>query len=147
MYELFSESSLFEYLRLPTVISSDNSKDIHIPMTSTTIAAGVNYTYPFHIDSRNFKLSWEFETKSYDILFGIARFNPSEPSKSLSYLSPMKTYSPNEMHSESVVIEEPGDYELIWDNSHSWIREKNINYKLDVIKMEMTSSEKVEYNK
>ena len=51
------------------------------------------------------------------------------------------------MHTGFTVIEEPGVYELIWDNSHSWLREKKLNYKVDVTRMQMTDNEKSSYNK
>ena len=92
-------------------------------------------------------MCWEFETLSYDILFGISKVSSKDGSKESSVLVPLANYAPDTNHSGSVILEEPGTYELSWDNSHSWLREKNVTYKIDVVKMEMTGFEKSAYNK
>lgn len=32
-----------------------------------------------------------------------------------------------------VVVDKPGVYHLVWDNSYSWMRKKVINYKVDIV--------------
>lgn len=99
------------------------------------------------MDAKKFRIEWEFETISYDIQFGISRSNGKEGAGPSSFISPLKTFLPNQIHTGFIVIEEPGVYELVWDNSHSWLREKKLNYKVDVTRMQMTEHEKSSYNK
>lgn len=113
-------------------------------MTTVTVSAGNAFALPVKIEAKNFRLSWEFETISYDIQFGIRKVLGNEGT---SYIYPLCTFQPNQMHQESIIIEESGSYELVWDNTHSWLREKNINYKVDAERMQMTNQEKSVYNK
>ena len=147
MNDLFSDSCLFLFVIVFWILYSDTNKDIHIPLTSITIAAGVVHRVPIHVDGSHFKLSWEFKTIAYDIVFEIVQIRSKHDSTSTHTIFSSAAYSPDVDHTGSIVIKETGDYELIWDNSHSWFREKKVAYKVDVERMEMTATEKVAYNR
>ena len=62
-------------------------------------------------------------------------------------VNPLLSYSPNKVHSGSLTINETGTYVLVWDNSHSWLREKTINYKVDLRKLERSNEEISSFSK
>ena len=33
----------------------------------------------------------------------------------------------------NIVVDKPGVYHLVWDNSYSWMRRKVVNYKVDIV--------------
>lgn len=113
---------------------------------SITIVAGSSLKLLAIVDKKQSVITWEFNTMGYDISFGIAK-NEDPPKSRLEYLSPLLSYSPDKVHSGSLTINEPGAYLLVWDNSHSWLREKIISYKVTVRKLERSVDEISSFSK
>ena len=44
-------------------------------------------------------------------------------------------------------LEDPGKYLLIWDNTHSWIRERNIMFKVERTLGERSTGDRMSYAK
>ena len=98
------------------------------------------------MDKKQSVITWEFITRGYDISFGIVRnedLSDSQP----EFVSPLLSYSPDKVHSGSLTVNDPGTYILFWDNSHSWLREKNISYKVNVRKLERSVEEISSFSK
>ena len=52
-------------------------------------------------------------------------------------------YPPDCPQQGKIVFEEAGEYFFIWDNTYSWIREKNVVYSIEIVLPEETLEEKV----
>ena len=65
----------------------------------------------------------------------------------ISYVVPLRSFLSNKKHSGSVVLTEPGHYVLLWDNTSSWFREKNIQYSVHVTAMERSIQQTCDYNR
>ena len=144
--ELFGESTLSECVCLYLVIFSDSNPNYPISGSSISIIAGASFSLPIKVDKKRSLLTWEFTTIGYDILFGIMKHEGGSKMHHVQ-VNPLLSYSPNKVHSGSLTINETGTYVLVWDNSHSWLREKTINYKVDLRKLERSNEEISSFSK
>jgi len=84
---------------------------------------------PFLVERGN-SLKWEFSTINHDIVFGV--FYESDDGNLIEVVRPCRYNA----HKESVVgtlqVTNPGVYVLIWDNTYSYIRGKNLIYKAHI---------------
>ena len=122
------------------MICSDNGLEKHITGDSITIVAGSSHRLLVIVDRKQSVITWEFTTRGYDISFGIVK-NDDLSDLPPEFASPLLAYSPDRVHSGSLTVNEPGRYILCWDNSHSWLREKTISYKVNVRKLERSVEE------
>lgn len=83
----------------------------------------------------------------YDILFGVLKISETDEKGSYTPVQPLLQYSPDELHYGKLAVEEPGRYVLLWDNTHSWLREKSVNLKVEMTRGTMTLNEKMNYSR
>ncbi|XP_042905279.1 SEC14-like protein 2 isoform X1 [Parasteatoda tepidariorum] len=103
------------------------SKKLVIPRTST-IEIDLDIVVPGSL------IQWEFEAKSKDVAFGLFFKEKSGDDVKVTELVPIIRLE-CELCSETGVYkcEMPGTYTLVFDNSYSWIRSKEIYYKVSVV--------------
>ena len=111
------------------------------------IVAGSVYSLPLTTERSNVVLRWEFESSEYSVLFGIAEVDTEDAGNSLRYLNSLSDYPPNIVHQGEITLRDPGKYLLIWDNTHSWIRERNVAFKVERTLGERSTEDVVSYGK
>ena len=111
------------------------------------IVAGSMYSLPLTTERSNVMLRWEFESDEYSVQFGIAKVDTEDESNTLRYLNSLSDYPPNTVHQGEIALEDPGKYLLIWDNTHSWIRERNVTFKVEKTLGERSAEDVVSYAK
>ena len=121
--------------------------EFHIGPCSTEILAGTRFQLPLVIEKKKTMLSYEFESKDYDVQFEIVKVEKEGEETVRKPILPMLTYSPNKKCTGSKILNEPGDYLLIWDNTHSWLRGREIHYQIDLSHVEATVEEDSVYNR
>lgn len=120
--------------------------EFNIGPCSVEILAGTSFQLPLVIEKKNTMLSYEFESKDYDVQFEIVKVEKDGEETVKKPILPELTYSPNKKCTGSKILNESGEYLLIWDNTHSWLRGKEINYHVNLSHVEATVEEKNAYN-
>ena len=121
--------------------------EFHVGPCSTEIQAGTTFQLPLLIEKKKTLLSYEFQSKDYDVLFQIVKVERDGEESVAVPITPMLSYSPNTKHTGSRILSESGKYLLIWDNTHSWLRGKEIDYKIDLSRVKRTAEEDIAYNR
>lgn len=121
--------------------------EFHIGPCSTEILAGTRFQLPLVIEKKKTMLSYEFDSKDYDVQFEIVKVEKEGEETVRKPILPVLTYSPNKKCTGSKILNEPGDYLLIWDNTHSWLRGREIHYQIDLSHVEATVEEASAYNR
>ena len=121
--------------------------EFHIGPCSTEILAGTRFQLPLVIEKKKTMLYYEFESKDYDVQFEIVKVEKEGEETVRKPILPVLTYSPNKKCTGSKILNEPGDYLLIWDNTHSWLRGREIHYQIDLSHVEATVEESSAYNR
>ena len=122
------------------VILRNKNKIMKLKTTAITIKAGTSFELPLMVTKPNTTVHWVFHTKVYDIHFGIAKEGEG---KERQYVVVNTAYPPDCPQQGKIVFEEAGEYFFIWDNTYSWIREKNVVYSIEIVLPEETLEEKV----
>lgn len=92
------------------------------------VPAGEAFSLPIHVERGGSILSYGFETKGYDINFGI---DAKDERMNLTELMPMtRVESQNMSEQGKVEIKEPSLITLKWDNSYSWMTNKTLSYTI-----------------
>ena len=125
----------------------DTTSFVLVVEDSTVIVAGSVYSLPLTTERSNVVLRWEFESDEYSVLFGIAKVDAEGENNTLRYLNSLSDYPPNVVHQGERTREDPGKYLLIWDNTHSWIRERNITFKVERTLGERSIGDRMSYAK
>lgn len=104
---------------------------------SHTVGAGSSWTLPVHVARAGSELRWDFCTSSGDLNFAV-RFRPPDGAKDADkprdLLAPRKVpFMRHEPHSGSLCCREPGTYELVFDNSYSWLTRKEVSYSVQLL--------------
>ncbi|XP_065300015.1 SEC14-like protein 2 isoform X1 [Dermacentor albipictus] len=104
---------------------------------SHTIGAGSKWTLPVPVARAGSELRWDFCTLSGDVIFAV-RFRPSggatDADKPRDLVAPRKVpFMRHEPHSGSLCCQEPGTYELVFDNSYSWLTRKEVSYSVQLL--------------
>jgi len=87
-------------------------------------------------------LKWEFMTDDYDIAFGVY-YKP--PSGGREPLVPVKRVNCHTMPDDGCfTCERLGTYEICFDNSYSWTRNKNVYYIVELLESDVTTKEEVD---
>ena len=128
-------------------IPRDEMTLIPIGSKSVVIVAGSSFSLPVSVYRTNCVIQWEFQSVKYDIQFGVLKVEELEENVSYSPILPLSQYSPDEVHSGKLALEEPGRYVLLWDNTHSWLREKSVNLKVDMTQGTRTLKERMDYSR
>ncbi|XP_071039298.1 retinal-binding protein-like [Parasteatoda tepidariorum] len=82
----------------------------------------------------NSVIEWEFETKTRDIGFGLffKELEAEDKEKIIEIVSLQRLDAENFSETGMLKCDKPGTYILLFDNSYSWIRSKEIYYKATV---------------
>ncbi|KAL1444980.1 hypothetical protein MTO96_045273, partial [Rhipicephalus appendiculatus] len=104
---------------------------------SHTVGAGSSWTLPVTVARADSELRWDFCTSSGDLKFAV-RFRPNngagDANESRDLMPPaMVPCSRHEPHSGSLHCQEPGTYELVFDNSYSWLTRKEVSYSVKLL--------------
>lgn len=104
---------------------------------SHTIGAGSSWTLPVSVARAGSELRWDFCSSSGDLKFAV-RFRPSGDAKDADEprdLVPptVVPFSRHEPHSGNLCCQEPGTYELVFDNSDSWLTRKEVSYNVKLL--------------
>ncbi|KAL3242079.1 hypothetical protein MRX96_047817 [Rhipicephalus microplus] len=104
---------------------------------SHTIGAGSSWTLPVSVARAGSELRWDFCTSSGDLKFTV-RFRSNNGARNADesrdlVLPTMVPCSRHEPHSGSLHCQEPGTYELVFDNSHSWLTRKEVSYSVKLL--------------
>ena len=129
------------------VSNRDETTLIPVSSKSVVIVAGSSFSLPVSVYRTNCVIQWEFQSIKYDVLFGILKVDEMEENGSYDPILPLSQYSPDEVHCGKLSIEEPGRYVLLWDNTHSWLREKSVNLKVEMTQGTRTMNEMMDYSK
>lgn len=129
------------------MIYRDETSLIPVSSKSVVIVAGSSFSLPVSVYRRNCVIVWEFESVKYDILFGVLKISETDEKDPYTPVQPLLQYSPDELHYGKLAVEEPGRYVLLWDNTHSWLREKSVNLKVEMTRGTMTLNEKMNYSR
>lgn len=78
-------------------------------------------------------LEWEFETKSRDIGFGLFHKKLIDGEENNIELIPIQRINTDEYADTGLYLcEEGGNYIMVFDNTYSWVRAKEIFYRVEV---------------
>ncbi|CAL1296159.1 unnamed protein product [Larinioides sclopetarius] len=89
----------------------------------------------FEVEEGNSLLEWEFETKNKDISFGVYfKENSGNESKLIELLPKRKIDTDYEPETGMLKCEQSGIYVIVFDNSYSWLFEKEIYYKIRIVR-------------
>ncbi|GFT32507.1 SEC14-like protein 3 [Nephila pilipes] len=87
----------------------------------------------FEVHEPNSFLEWEFETKNRDIAFGVYfRENTLNHSKPVEILPKQRIDTCYEPETGIYKCEKAGTYIVVFDNSYSWIHQKDIFYRMKI---------------
>ncbi|XP_054714859.1 SEC14-like protein 2 [Uloborus diversus] len=102
-----------------------------------TLSRASFHEEPVEVREGQSLLEWEFETKSRDIGFGLFYQDISSGEEKMVELVPIQRIDTDE-YSESGVFkcEKEGKYVILFDNTYSWLRPKEIFFKISVISPE-----------
>lgn len=128
-------------------IYRDTTSFVLVKEDSAVIVAGSVYSLPLTTERSHVVLRWEFESNEYSVLFGIAKVDTDDANNTLQYLDSLSDYSPNTVHQGEITLVDPGKYLLIWDNTHSWIRERNVTFKVERTLGERSTEDILSYGK
>ncbi|KAG8180409.1 hypothetical protein JTE90_022758 [Oedothorax gibbosus] len=85
-----------------------------------------------HIDEPGSLIEWDFETRSRDIGFGLFR---KESEEELTELVPLQRLETSDFFETGMYkCDKAGDYVALFDNSYSWVRSKEIFYRIRIVK-------------
>nr|XP_037280614.1 SEC14-like protein 2 [Rhipicephalus microplus] len=105
---------------------------------SCTVGAGCCWSLPVSVDHAGSELRWKFNTASGDVAFSV-RFRPfrntADGEKETRDLVVAKRLpsSNSEPHRGRLCCNEPGTYELVFDNSFSWLTRKELSYSVELL--------------
>ena len=108
--------------------------------TDVIVKAGKEFILPIMVSKAGTTIHWVFHTNTYDIHFGIAKLNENNERV---WIVANTAYPPSDPQQGKVVIKEPGNYFLVWDNTYSWFHEKSVFYSIETIMPEPTVDEQV----
>ena len=120
------------------------NKVLKMTTTSVTVKAGTSFELPLRIEKAETIVNWTFKCKGYDIYYGISH---AEANGKHNYVIASTSYTPDAEHKGSVTFHKEGEYFLVWDNSYSWLREKNVEYSVEIIRPDLTPHEMVACSK
>ncbi|GFY71426.1 retinal-binding protein, partial [Trichonephila inaurata madagascariensis] len=87
----------------------------------------------FEVMEPNYYLVWEFETKDRDIAFAVYfQEKTSKKSKPIEILPKQRIDTYYEPETGMYKCQRAGTYIVVFDNSYSWLRPKEIYYRLNV---------------
>ncbi|CAL1296150.1 unnamed protein product [Larinioides sclopetarius] len=94
------------------------------------------------VEEDGFLIEWEFETKTRDIGFGLFFKEIVDGEEKITELVPLLRIN-TEDYSETGVYkcEKAGTYVMLFDNSYSWIRSKEIYYRTKVVNPKQMKTE------
>lgn len=79
-------------------------------------------------------LEWEFETKSRDIGFGLFFNEVIDDEEKITEMVPIQRIDTEEYpETGTLKCEKPGTYVIVFDNTYSWIRAKEIYYRAKIV--------------
>ena len=102
-------------------------RDVQMATTSCTIPAGEQYAYPILISVPNTVMSWSFCSSYYDIDFTVQRELEDENTEGIVE---RETFSADKTYRGEILVNECGTYNLIWDNSRAWLRERSVVFSV-----------------
>lgn len=111
------------------MMRSSQIRDVQLATTSHTIPAGKQYSYPILVSVPNTVLSWSFCSFYYDIDFAVQRELEDENTE---VIVEKETFSADTTYQGKILVNECGTYNLIWDNSRAWIRERNVVFSVSL---------------
>lgn len=116
--------------RIPDLNTTGNETE---SQSIAVIQPGECFEVPFHVDSPEATLRWQFKTKSHDIGFSVL-FKPvgnddDDGKEKVAYSRITATKSAK---SGSLVCDRPGTYICTFDNSYSRFREKTLVYMVGI---------------
>ena len=111
------------------MMPSSQIRDVQLATTSCTIPAGKQYSYPILVSVPNTVLSWSFYSSYYDIDFAVQRELEDENTE---VIVEKETFSADTTYQGKILVNECGTYNLIWDNSRAWIRERNVVFSVSL---------------
>ncbi|XP_015906516.1 retinal-binding protein [Parasteatoda tepidariorum] len=87
-----------------------------------------------NVKEANSVIEWEFETKTRDIGFGLffKELEAGDEEKIVEIVSLQRLDTENFSETGMFKCDKPGTYILLFDNSYSWMRSKEIYYKVTV---------------
>uniref|UniRef100_A0AAT9H863 Retinal binding protein n=1 Tax=Peronia verruculata TaxID=500109 RepID=A0AAT9H863_9EUPU len=99
-------------------------------MESATVSRGDTFTVDMTVTKPGSVLRWEFKTDGYDIGFGVFR----EEGKEKVPVVPIERVNSHMVPEDgSYTCEVPGKYLVVFDNTYSKLRDKQLLYSIDVI--------------
>ncbi|KAK7499112.1 hypothetical protein BaRGS_00009659 [Batillaria attramentaria] len=99
-------------------------------MEIANVSRGSKVSLPFEISKPGSAIRWEFKTDDYDIGFGVFL----KTDKGRKEVQPVERVNSHMVPADgSIVCQETGTYEVVFDNSFSWTRGKRVQYSIDVI--------------
>lgn len=102
----------------------------------TTIGAGSSWTLPVSVARAGSVLRWTFSTASGDLAFAVRYRSPGSGDnvKARDLLTSQRLSSSRQQpHRGSLRCHEPGTYELVFDNTFSWITRKELSYSVQLL--------------
>ncbi|CAD8103970.1 unnamed protein product [Paramecium sonneborni] len=107
------------------------------------IQAASIYSYSFMVDKPNSLIFWSFRTLDYDVSFGLFKLQTIEDLGIIDYLNEKNGVKSLiklqriESHKQPIigvtVISNPGLYRIIFDNSYSYLRSKQLFYSIHLL--------------
>lgn len=131
----FSISNSF-HLPIP---SRNQVKEVHFDSLSVNVSAGSKGTCQIIVPRPNTVLSWSFLSQYYDIDFSVTA---GEDGKETEIIVPPLRYSADVEHQGKIVVPKIGTYYLVWDNTSSWMRKRNVVYSYSLHFLDLDLDEK-----
>lgn len=118
-YDLPAKKSHKEFkFLLREIVPKKKWEKVHVPR-------GGSYEHPVVV-AEGCQLYWEFKTKHYDVSFGV---NIQDAAGELvAHIDVERVDSQNKTIEGSLVVKDPATYILVWDNTYSWTRGKDLKF-------------------
>lgn len=97
---------------------------------NTTVKAGSKFTKEVEIIAANTKIVYKFITNDFDIKFSV-EYKPQGDGECVTLINERKFDSQLTMEEGEIICEGVGTYLFSFDNSYSWIREKELFYYIE----------------
>uniref|UniRef100_A0A2C9JGU9 CRAL-TRIO domain-containing protein n=1 Tax=Biomphalaria glabrata TaxID=6526 RepID=A0A2C9JGU9_BIOGL len=102
-------------------------------MENATVARGDKLSIDLDVTKAGSVLRWEFKTDGYDIGFGVFR---QEGPEKVTVVEPERVNSHMVPEDGNYTCDVPGKYTVMFDNSYSKVRDKRLQYFVDIMSVE-----------
>eukprot|EP01121_Diplochlamys_sp_Union-15-3_P011711 TRINITY_DN3424_c0_g1_i7.p1 TRINITY_DN3424_c0_g1~~TRINITY_DN3424_c0_g1_i7.p1 ORF type:complete len:434 (-),score=96.89 TRINITY_DN3424_c0_g1_i7:74-1375(-) len=123
-----------------TKVEPDDEDKKEAEKIKTSIAASATHCKDVDVTKSGTIIAWEFSVEKHNVGFYVTF--QEDGSEKVTLRENTKYECNKEAVQDSLICEKPGKYSLCWDNTFSWMKSKNLVYRLVVTEPEKKKKKK-----